>query len=151
MYGETLKNLREEHDLKQIDLAYKLNIDRSQYGHYEREYATIPIKHLNTLCNYFNVSMDYIFGFTTTKQYKNNNKEINKTESGNRLKELRKEYNINQTKLATFLNTTFTNISSYERGINIISTNYLYSICKKYHISADYLLGRTDSPKNIDI
>ena len=74
-------------------------------------------------------------------------KEINKIKSGQRLKGFRKENNLNQSKLANFLNTTFSTISSYERGINVINTNYLFTICSKYHISADYLLGKIDEPK----
>ena len=38
-------------------------------------------------------------------------------------------------------------ITEYERGTNIIATPFLYEICKTYLISADYLLGKTDSPK----
>ena len=146
MYKERLKAIRERNGLTQTDLANLLNIDRSQYGKYENEYTTIPIKHLNTLCNYFQVSLDYIFNFSDIKQYKDAQDEINKVESGKRLKVFRKEYKITQTKLANFLSTSFSNISAYERGINILSTTYLYAICKKYHISADYLLGKINDP-----
>ncbi len=38
-------------------------------------------------------------------------------------------------------------IANYELGINLIATPFLYSICKKYNISADYLLGKIDKPK----
>ena len=134
----------------QIDIANLLKIDRSQYGKYENEYTTIPIKHLNTLCNYFNISLDYIFSLTDNKQYNNSKNDINLLESGKRLKEFRKENKITQTKLADFLTTSFSNVSAYERGINIISTTYLYAICKKYNISADYLLGKIDSPKYLN-
>ena len=147
MYKEKLKSLRERSGLTQSSLASLLNIDRSQYGKYENEYTTIPIKHLNTLCNYLEVSIDYVFDFSNLKQYKNMNCEINKIESGLRLKTFRKEWNITQTKLADFLNTSFSNVSAYERGVNILSTTYLYAICKKYNISADYLLGKIDNPK----
>ena len=147
MYKEKLKSLRERSGLTQSSLASLLNIDRSQYGKYENEYTTIPIKHLNTLCNYLEVSIDYVFDFSNLKQYKNMNCEINKIESGHRLKTFRKEWNITQTKLADFLNTSFSNVSAYERGVNILSTTYLYAICKKYNISADYLLGKIDNPK----
>ena len=142
-----LKDLREDNDLKQEDVAKILKIARSTYKQYEQQYDTIPIKHLNTLCNYLEVSMDYIFDFSNLKQYKNMNCEINKIESGLRLKTFRKEWNITQTKLADFLNTSFSNVSAYERGVNILSTTYLYAICKKYNISADYLLGKIDHPK----
>ena len=134
----------------QIDIANLLKIDRSQYGKYENEYTTIPIKHLNTLCNYFNISLDYIFSLTDNKQYNNSKNDINLLESGKRLKEFRKENKITQTKLADFLTTSFSNVSAYERSINIISTTFLYAICKKYNISADYLLGKIDSPKYLN-
>ncbi len=145
MYPEKLKYLRERKGLTITDVANKvLNIDRSQYGHYENDYITIPIKHLIKLCNYYDVSLDYIFDFTNIKTYQNMKKEPDKKVAGERLKNFRKERKLTQTKLATLLNTTFTTISSYERGVNLISTNYLYTICKKYKISADYLLGRID-------
>lgn len=150
MYKERLKRLRERMGKNQIDIANLLKIDRSQYGKYENEYTTIPIKHLNTLCNYFNISLDYIFSLTDNKQYNNSKNDINLLESGKRLKEFRKENKITQTKLADFLTTSFSNVSAYERGINIISTTYLYAICKKYNISADYLLGKIDSPKYLN-
>ncbi len=142
-----LRFLREKNIKKQQDIANLLEIVKSQYCNYETEKVTIPIKHLITLCNYYNVSLDYIFEFTNIEQYETIKKETNKTLMGKRLKELRKEFKLTQTDLSNFLNTTFSTISSYERGVNIISTNYLYSISKKYHISTDYLLGRIDKPK----
>ena len=150
MYKERLKRLRERMGKNQIDIANLLKIDRSQYGKYENEYTTIPIKHLNTLCNYFNISLDYIFSLTDNKQYNNSKNDINLLESGKRLKEFRKENKITQTKLADFLTTSFSNVSAYERGINIISTTSLYAICKTHNISADYLLGKIDSPKYLN-
>ena len=146
IYQKKLIELREEKELKQYEVADILHIYKGLYNQYEREYIIIPIKHLNTLCNYFQVSLDYIFNFSDIKQYKDAQDEINKVESGKRLKVFRKEYKITQTKLANFLSTSFSNISAYERGINILSTTYLYAICKKYHISADYLLGKINDP-----
>ena len=67
-YGEKLKELREEKGLKIYDISRFLNFDKDTYGKYEREYNTIPIIHLNTLCNYFNVSLDYIFNISNIKQ-----------------------------------------------------------------------------------
>lgn len=147
MYKINLKKLRIDKNLTQQEIAHILQISKSQYNNYETEYVTIPIKHLNNLCNFYEVSLDFIFDFTNTKKYVSNMKEINKIKSGQRLKGFRKENNLNQSKLANFLNTTFSTISSYERGINVINTNYLFTICSKYHISADYLLGKIDEPK----
>ncbi len=145
-YKERLKIIREENEILQTQLAKKLNITKSAYCRYENELDIMPLKHLIATCDYLNVSIDYIFGFTNDG-YKYENKEINTIESGKRLKELRKELKFTQDKLADNLNVARTIISKYEKGEYLIATHTLYDICKKYKISADYLLGRIDEPK----
>ena len=147
IYGENLEFLREQKNLTLIQMAKLLNISDSLYSRYEKEIQLIPIKHLNYLCNYFNVSLDFIFKFAKTKNYKKINKDINMFISGNRLKELRKELKLTQKELAEILHIARGMIGEYEKGNYIISTHSLYDLCKKYHISADYLLGKIDSPK----
>ncbi len=147
MYKEKLKTLRENNSLTLQDISKLLNFEKDTYGKYEREYTTMPLKHLNTLCNYFNVSLDYIFNFNNIPNYENSQKEINKKLAGIRLKEFRKDNKLTQVKLAEILNTVHTVITNYENGKNLISTPFLYDICKKYNISADYLLGKIDDPK----
>ncbi len=147
MFGDKIKNLREEKELNQIELAEALNIDRGAYGNYEREYIIIPLKHLNNLANYFNVSIDYIFNFTDTLKYENSLNDINKIKVGERLKEFRKENKITIAKLAETINIGNGTVAGYESGRYLISTAVLYDICKRYYISADYLLGKIDNPK----
>ena len=65
----------------------------------------------------------------------------------NRLKEFRKENKLSQVKLSFLLNVAKGTIGNYETARSLIATPFLYTICKKYHISADYLLGKVDSPK----
>ena len=124
-----------------------LNFEKDTYGKYEREYVIIPIKHLNTVCNYFGVSLDYIFNFTNPKKYNISCSDINREKMSKRLKEFRKENKLTQVKLAEILNIANGTIAEYERGTNIIATPFLYTICKNYNISADYLLGKIDEPK----
>lgn len=147
IYSERLIELRENNYIKQYDLAKILNIHKGAYNQYETEHVIIPIKHLNTLCNYFSVSFDYIFGFTKDKNYNNIKNNIDKNIAGENLKIFRKENKMTQEKFAKILNVSRTTITEYERGTNIIATPFLYTICKKYNISADYLLGKIDSPK----
>ena len=146
-YGIILKELRLSHNLSQKDAAAILGIARQTYNHYEVQENIIPIKHLNILANYYQVSIDYLFGLTEEIKYNHSLSEINAFISGSRLKEWRKECKLTQTKLANILNTFHTVVVDYEHGKNLIATPFLYTICKKYHISADYLLGRIDSPK----
>ncbi|MCI9281068.1 MAG: helix-turn-helix transcriptional regulator [Bacilli bacterium] len=60
---------------------------------------------------------------------------------------MKERSNKEQEKLANEINTNKSVICSYEKGKRIIPTPFLYEICKKYNISADYLLGKIDSPK----
>ena len=147
LYKKRLIELREGKNLKQYEIANILGIYKGLYNQYETEYEIMPMKHLNKLCNYFHVSFDYILQFTDKVNYPNNLCEINVSESGKRLKEFRKEQKLTQEKLAKELNIARAALANYERGRNVIATPFLYTICKKYHISADYLLGKIDEPK----
>lgn len=146
-YGNNLFQLRERLGLTNIETGKIINISDSLYSRYEKEEQTIPIKHLNTLCNYFDVSLDYIFGFTKQKKYIYSKADLNLNKSSKRIKELRKEINLSQCKLADILKIDNSMLSKYEKGKYIISTPFLYDICKKYNVSADYLLGKIDEPK----
>lgn len=146
-YGTIIKKLREEQNKTQQEIASILGIARQTYNHYEIQDSIIPLKHLNNLANYYNVSIDYIFELTKQRRYSNFKKEININLSKERLKSFRKEQKLTQVKLANILNTFHTVIVDYEHGKNLIATPFLYTICKKYNISADYLLGKTNDPK----
>ena len=146
-YGTIIKKLREEQNKTQQEIASILGIARQTYNHYEIQDSIIPLKHLNNLANYYNVSIDYIFELTKQRRYSNFKKEINIDLSKERLKAFRKEQKLTQVKLANILNTFHTVIVDYEHGKNLIATPFLYTICKKYNISADYLLGKINDPK----
>lgn len=61
-----------------------------------------------------------------------------------RLKELRKEKNITQIKLAMELNMSQNTISRYETGERQAGYDELIKIADYFNVSIDYLLGRTD-------
>lgn len=144
---ENLKKIRNENKLLQSDIAKVLNVAESTYSHFESGDAIITIKRLNDFCNYFNISIDYIFGNTNIKNYNNVKLSLNTEAFKKRFKEFRKENNLTQKILSKELNIGISVISGYEIGRYIIATQFLYTICKKYNISADYLLGKTDEPK----
>lgn len=147
-YGIKIRELRERNGIIQKEIAQYLEIDAKLYSHYEIEDRIIPCKHLFKISTYFNVSIDYLFNFTDERNYKNLKKDkIEKDKIGHRIREFRKEHKLTQSKLANILNTTQSVIAEYEKGKNLIATPFLYTICKKYHISADYLLDKIDYPK----
>lgn len=144
--GEILRNLRTLNNLTQKDIANILGITRSTYKDYELNISIIPIKHLVKISEYYNVSIDYILNLNNKNKYPNS-LEISYIKAGQRLKEFRQENKITQKDLARTFNIAFSAIGHYEKGRNLIATSFLYTICKKYNISADYLLGKTDEPK----
>ncbi len=62
-----LKELREDLDLKQKDIAGYLNIKQNTYSQYENGQRQLPVEVLVKLSRYYNVSADYILGLTDTK------------------------------------------------------------------------------------
>lgn len=142
MNFERYNFLRESLDLYQKDVAKILNINRQCYGAYETGIKIIPLKHLNTLCNFYNVSMDYILSLTNDKNSSKNIDELSKNLIGNNIRMIRSKNNINQRELAKVLNTTHSNISAYENGKTMLLTAFAYQICKEYNVSLDWLCGR---------
>jgi len=139
-----IKYLRDEYELNQIKTAALMGVSKSTYARWETDEAIVPLRHLNDLCNYFNVSMDYITGFTNKKNYDIIRKDLDKELIGKRLRKFRKSRNLTQEQLAKEINTSHSTISGYEHGKNMILTAFAYNIAKKYNISLDWLCGRID-------
>lgn len=61
---ERIRNLREDRDLKQKDIAEYLKIHQTTYSDYELGNLNVPIDVLIKLANLYNTSIDYIVGLT---------------------------------------------------------------------------------------
>lgn len=61
---QRLKDIREDYDKKQEDIALILNITRQQYQLYESGKREMPMHHFVTLAKYYNISLDYLAGLT---------------------------------------------------------------------------------------
>ena len=64
MYFQRLRDLREDKDLRQEDVAAILGINQTVYSRYERGFQTIPVTHLIRLADFYGVTTDYILGRT---------------------------------------------------------------------------------------
>lgn len=64
MYWEIIRELREDRDLKQSDIAAVLQTTQQVYSRYEKGINELPIHHLKTLCLFYQVSADYIWGLS---------------------------------------------------------------------------------------
>ncbi|MBR1822139.1 MAG: helix-turn-helix transcriptional regulator [Clostridia bacterium] len=70
-YYRRIREMREDHDLTQREIAEKLMMKQPQYFRYEQGYRDIPTDILIQLGDIYNVSVDYLLGRT-------NNPRINK-------------------------------------------------------------------------
>ena len=61
-----LKDLREDNDKTQAEIAKLLNTAREQYHKYETGKQELPMHHFITLAKYYNVSLDYLAGLIKT-------------------------------------------------------------------------------------
>lgn len=63
-YWEIIRELREDRDLKQAEVAGVLQTTQQVYSRYETGVNEMPIHHLQTLCRFYQVSADYILGLS---------------------------------------------------------------------------------------
>ena len=62
-----MRNLREDNDLTQQEIATVLGTSQTMYARYERGANELPIRHLITLAKYYDVTTDYLLGLTNKK------------------------------------------------------------------------------------
>ena len=67
MYENRLRDLREDRDLPQKELAALLRVHQTTYSDYELGKLNIPIASLHTLADFYGVSVDYLLGRTDVK------------------------------------------------------------------------------------
>ena len=63
-YRQRIRDLREDADKTQTQIAEYLGTSQTMYARYERGANEMPIRYLVALCKYYQVSADYILGFT---------------------------------------------------------------------------------------
>lgn len=68
MNVKRLKDLREDNDLMQKEVANIINTTQQQYSKYETGIRLIPIDKISILADYYETSVDYILGRTTIKE-----------------------------------------------------------------------------------
>lgn len=67
-YVTKIRNLREDADLTQTEIAELLQTSQTMYARYERGANEMPIRHLITLCKFYKVSSDEILGLKNYKE-----------------------------------------------------------------------------------
>lgn len=63
-YTDTLKFIRETRNITQKELSNYLGIKQQQYARYEKGINIMPITYLPKICEYLDISADFILGLT---------------------------------------------------------------------------------------
>lgn len=136
-----LRDVREDFDMSQEDVAKILKVPRSTYSMWEIGISVIPLEYLCVLSDYYNYSIDYLLGLTDNRDNKIK-KGFNINILGNNLKEIRIKNNLSQENIAELLRKTQPCIYKYEKGKTCISTINLYKFCKEFNISLSRMCGK---------
>ena len=140
-----IAELRLDNDLKQKDIAIILNVKENNYSKWERGVTDIPLNKSNELCNYYNCSLDYLFGLSNINDVLNINKDIDLELLSQRLLELRKEHNYTQEKISKDVGFHQRTYAHYEDGSRIPTTFKVFYIAVYYNVSFDYLVGKSNN------
>ena len=132
--GERLKYIRETYDVSQKELASILGVSHYCISHYERNDYIIPMRKLCAVSNYFQLSIDYILGFTSLKKYEDMKYQVELKTVGKRISEICGEQSLSNVGLAKILNTT---------GKTLLLTAFALELHQKYSYSVDWIVGKT--------
>lgn len=138
-----LKDIREDNDISQEEMAKILGVNRSTYSLWELGINNIPLKKLCDFADYFNYSIDYVLGISNNRLSKNLIKGLNLQKLGSNMKKIRIKHELSQENVANLLDVTQACITRYEKGIICISTSNLYKFSREFKISLNELCGKT--------
>lgn len=138
-----LKDIREDNDISQEEMAKILDVNRSTYSLWELGINIIPLKKLCDFADYFNYSIDYVLGISNNRSSKNSIKGLNLQKLGSNMKKIRIKHELSQENVANLLDVTQACITRYEKGIICISTSNLYKFSREFKISLNELCGKT--------
>lgn len=142
------REIRDEYELKQIEIANKMNISRGAYANIEAETANIKLKDFLVYCNALNFTMDYVANLD--KQNRISDIQIidfiDKNILSERLTILEKENHKQAKDIADELCVQKSTYSEYKNpnSTNMIQTLMLKQLAKKYDYSMDWLVGRSN-------
>lgn len=147
MNYEIIKELRDYYDKTQQEMADILNVGRSTYAGWENGIDSIPLLKLNELCNYYEISLDYICGLTNNKKINKNKTVIDMVNIGIKLKEIRTLKKDTQDTTAKAIGIDQSTYSRYEQGQTMITVYQLIEFAKHYNVSIDYICNKSKNPE----
>lgn len=145
------KEIRDDLELKQHEIAEPTNISRGGYANIESEISNVKLKYLLDYCNEFNFSLDYVCKLTDIPTTKSliRIKKIDKKVMAERLMVIEKENRKQAKDIATELGISKSTYSSYKNPKipNLMQTLMVKKLALKYNYSMDWIIGRSNKKK----
>ena len=139
-----LKELREDIDLRQEDVAKILGITRGTCAQYELGILNISIDNLKKLSSFYNTSIDYILYRTDNRKPYS---KINSNNGINRLKELRNINSKTQKQVSMELGIPLKSYIKYENSSRSLNIQLLNKLSDYYNTGIDYIVFNTYESK----
>ena len=139
-----IKEIREDHDLTQQQMANILGVTRSTYSLWELGINIIPLNQLCSFSNYFKINIDYILNISNNKNMENFTENINLQELGKNMKNIRISNHLSQEEMAKVIGVTQACINKYEKGKIMISIPTLYIFCNYFKVSINEICRKKE-------
>lgn len=129
-----IKDIREDKDITQEQMAKILDVNRSTYSMWEIGLSVMSVEQLCEFANYFKYSIDYVLGLSNNRK-SNETRIFSYKELGNNIKKLRIKNNYSQIILAKKMKVTQACVVRWEKGITKISLANLYELSKIFKVT----------------
>lgn len=140
--GTLMADIRKKLKLTQLDVSRYLKITLSTYKLYETGQRPMKIGELNALSDYFKVSLNTLLGISYNMTVQDL-AAIDYKYMRFSLKYIRKINRVTQKELAKEFKVSLPMIGYLEKYPENMKADYLYKFIKKFHVSADYICGKT--------
>ncbi len=142
MYFNNLKNLREDKDFTQDEVAKKLKVNRSTYKNWENGIVMIPIDIADELSVLYNVRLSYILGIDKENRVNYKIKKMKYNVLLTKLLLFKKNHNNSYKDIGAYIGCSKSTCQRYFKGIIKIPIDRLILFTKLYDIELDKLCGK---------
>lgn len=142
IFYQKLKELRENSDKSQKEIAEILQSSQQQYSRWESGKFQMPIENYKIIAKYYNVSLDYITGLISEPHKLYTEKSV--MNFPQKIKSLRDVHGLSQQTIADLLNIDRKTYNRLENGKHEPKLETAMALADFYGVSLDYIVGYTD-------
>lgn len=142
-FYQRLKEVREDFDMAQWQIAEMLDITRQQYQLYESGKREIPMHLMIILADFYDVPIDYLAGRSDDDYSEHISKAQQQSpRTYQKVRDIREDFDMTQKQIAAILDITTQQYQLYESGKREMPMHLFIKLADYYEVTIDYLVGR---------